>query len=52
MYAIMDMQKITKASLISRDTAADNEKTKIRFDVLLKDPAPGIEILQRNFTFS
>jgi hypothetical protein len=48
----MDMEKITKASLISRATAADDEKTKIRFDVLLKDPAPGIEILQRNFTFS
>jgi len=52
MYAMMDMEKITKASLISRATAADDEKTKIRFDVLLKDPAPGIEILQKNFIFS
>jgi len=52
MYAMMDMEKITKASLISRATAADNKKTEICFDVLLKDPAPGIEILQRDFTFS
>jgi ABC-type uncharacterized transport system fused permease/ATPase subunit len=51
MYAMKDMEKITKASLISLATAADNEKTKIRFDGLLKEQPPDIEILEKTSLF-
>jgi hypothetical protein len=51
MYAMIDMEKITKASVISRMAAAGKARDAKRFDGLLKDTPPIIRCRRQTSLF-